>query len=223
MFQRDYILRLVEQLGKTLATVLTLKRAKSWDEAELAVAEAARDLAGLDIETLLALPVDQMTTLFSAAGSLDAGKCLVAAELLCEHGEIRDLRGDEATACLERTRALSLLLEVFAGEQPGRIPDAERYSKRIDTLVEALSDYPPVPAVQMKLVSYYERRGELANAEDVLFDLIDAGHEEVITSGIDLYQRLLTRRDEELERGGLPRAEVEDGLAQLQKMRPSPA
>ena len=40
MFQRDYILRLVEQLAKTLGAVLTFKKAKRYDEAELAIAEA---------------------------------------------------------------------------------------------------------------------------------------------------------------------------------------
>ncbi len=56
MFQRDYILRLVEQLAKTLGVVLTLKKARRFDEAELALAEAAKNLVGLDVETLLALP-----------------------------------------------------------------------------------------------------------------------------------------------------------------------
>ena len=57
MFQRDYILRLVEQLSKTLGAVLTLKKARRFDEAELAVSEAAKNLVGLDVKTLLALPV----------------------------------------------------------------------------------------------------------------------------------------------------------------------
>ena len=63
MFQRDYILRLLEQLAKTLGAVLTLKKANRFEEAELAIGEAAKNLVGLDVATLLALPVEQIVTL----------------------------------------------------------------------------------------------------------------------------------------------------------------
>jgi hypothetical protein len=223
VFQRDYILRLVSQLAKTLGTVISLKKAKRFDEAELAVAGAAKNLVGLDLETLLALPVDQIVTLFSPGGSLDAGKCLVVAELLVEHGEIRGLRGDEETAYGARIRALSLLLEVSGRESLERIPEPERYLARIESLTTALSNYPLVPAVQLKLVLHHERQGAFADAEDVLFELVDAGDEDAVAFGIGLYQRLLAKSDAELERGKLPREEVEDALSQLRARLPSPS
>ena len=215
MFQRDYILRLVEQLAKTLGAVLTLKKARRFDEAERVITEAARNLVGLDIETLLALPIDQIVTLFSPGGSLDTGKCLVVAELLYEEGEVKDLQGDERTAYISRTRALALLLEVSGREDLARIPDAEAYLRKIETLTRALATYAPAPDIQRRLIHHHERRGNFADAEDVLFDLIDAGHDEILVSGIKLYERLLAKSDEELERGKLPRSEVEEGLSQL--------
>ena len=221
MFQRDYILRLVEQLRKTLGVVLTLKKAKRFDEAELNLTDAAKNLVGLDVETLLALPIDQILTLFSPGGSLDAGKCIVVAELLYEHGEIKTLQGEEETAYHARIRALSLLLDVSGQESLDRIPDAVCYLRRIEALIEALSAYPPLPAVQKKLVFHHERQGQFADAEDVLFELVDAGHEDVIVAGIELYQRLLAKSDDELARGKLPREEVEDGLSQLRSRRRS--
>ena len=219
MFQRDYILRLVEQLAKTLGAVLTLKKARRFDEAELAVSEAAKNLVGLDVKTLLALPVDQIVSLFSPSGSLDAGKCIVVAEILYEYGEIKSLRGEEDLAYHARIRALSLLLEVSGRESLERIPDAQRYLRQIESLTGALSDYPPVLAVQQRLVFHHERQGDFADAEDVLFELVDAGHEDIIAAGIELYQRLLAKSDAELEQGQLPREEVEDGLSQLRSRR----
>lgn len=215
MFHRDYILRLVEQLAQTVGAVLTLKKARRFEEAELAISEAARNLVGLDVKTLLALPVEQIVTLFSPSGILDAGKCIVVAEILYEHGEIKSLRGEQDLAYDARIRALSLLLEVSGRESLERIPDAQRYLRQIESLTEALSDYPPVPAVQQRLVFHHERQGDFADAEDVLFELVDAGHEDIVPAGIELYQRLLAKSDDELERGRLPREEVEDGLAQL--------
>jgi len=216
VFQRDYILRLVEQLAKTLGAVLALKKAKRFDEAELTVAEAAKNLVGLDVDTLLALPVDQIVTLFSPSGSLDAGKCLVVAELLCEHGDIKALRDDEETAYLARIRALSLLLEVSVRESLERVPDPQHYIERIDTLTETLSVYPSVPTVQKKLMLHHERQGDYAAAEDVLFELVDAGHDDVISAGIELYRRLLKKSDDDLEKGKLPREEVRESLSQLE-------
>lgn len=215
MFQRDYILRLVEQLAKTLGAVLTLKRAKRFEEAGRVIAEAAKNFVGLQIETLLALPVDQIVALFNPSGSLDAGRCLVVAELLYEAGEVGSLKGDEETAYHCRVRSLGLLLEVSGRESLDRIPDSQRYLSKIETLTDALSTHGQIFDIQKRLVGHYERQGDFANAEDVLFELIDAGHHEVIAPGIGLYRRLLTKSDEELERGKLPREEVEDGLAQL--------
>jgi len=215
VFHRDYILRLVEQLAQTVGAVLTLKKARRFEEAELAISEAARNLVGLDVKTLLALPVEQIVTLFSPSGILDAGKCIVVAEILYEHSEIKSLRGEQDLAYDARIRALSLLLEVSGRESLERIPDAQRYLRQIESLTEALSDYPPVPAVQQRLVFHHERQGDFADAEDVLFELVDAGHEDIVPAGIELYQRLLAKSDDELEHGRLPREEVEDGLAQL--------
>ncbi len=207
--------RLIEQLAKTLGAVLTLKKARRFDEAELAITEAARNLVGLDIDTLLALPIDQIVTLFSPGGSLDTGKCLVVAELLYEEGEVKDLQGDERTAYRSRIRSLGLLLEVSGREDLARIPDAEGYLRKIEALARALATFAPAPDIQRKLIQHHERRGNFADAEDTLFELIEAGHEEIVVPGIELYERLLVKSDEELERGKLPRSEVEEGLSQL--------
>jgi hypothetical protein len=204
MFQRDYVLRLIEQLAKTLGAVLTLKKARRFEEAEQVITGAAKNLVGLDIDTLLALPLDQIIALFSPAGSLDAGKCLVLAELLSEAGDVKGLRRDARTAYLSRERALGLLLEVTDREGPDRIPDPERYRSKIANLVRAL-------------IRHHESQGNFADAEDLLFDVLDARPADVdlIPVGVEMYERLLERSDEELAAGKLPRDEVEEGLSQL--------
>jgi hypothetical protein len=137
------------------------------------------------------------------------------AELLYEAGEVGSLKGDEETAFHCRARSLGLLLEVSGRESLDRIPDSQRYLCKIEALTDALSTHGQIFDIQKRLVGHYERQGEFANAEDVLFELIDAGHDEIIAPGIELYRRLLTKSDEELEKGKLPREEVEDGLSQL--------
>ncbi len=62
-----------------------------------------------------------------------------------------------------------------------------------------------------------EAVGRYADAEDALFEAIDAAPDDSgpIDSGILFYQRLLAKDDAELEAGDLPRDEVKTGLAEL--------
>ncbi|HXV59805.1 MAG TPA: DUF6483 family protein [Vicinamibacteria bacterium] len=215
MFQRDYILRLLEQFARAIGAILTLRKAGRLDDAEAAIAEASREFVGLDVDTLLALPVEQVVALLSPGGSPDPAKCLVVAELLFEKGEVSTLRDDEASAYRARLRSLGLLLEVSGREGLVRIPEGDRYRRRIDTLLETLSSYGRVAEIEKRLVRHYEREGDFAAAEDTVFELLDSGHAEIVPEAIDLYKRLLRRSDEELERGRLPRDEVEESLARL--------
>ena len=159
--------------------------------------------------------LDQIVALFSPGGVLDPGKSLVVAELLYEHGELKTLEGEDGVAYQSRVRALGLYLEVSGRESLERIPDADRYLEKIETLLGELAPYGPASEIQKRLIWHYEREGAYADAEDTLFELIDAGHAELVPEGIELYERLLAKPDDALERGKLPREEVEEGLAQL--------
>ncbi|HSF15778.1 MAG TPA: DUF6483 family protein [Vicinamibacteria bacterium] len=215
MFQRDYILRLLEQFARALGVILSLRKAGRLEDAEADIAEASREFVGLDVVTLLALPLDQVVALLSPGGSPDPAKCLVLAELLFEKGEVSALRDDEASAYRARLRSLGLLLEVSGREGLRRIPDADRHRRRIETLLEALSSYGPVVEIQKRLVRHHEQEGDFAAAEDTVFELLDSGQTDIVPEAIGLYERLLGRSDEELERGRLPRDEVEESLARL--------
>jgi hypothetical protein len=68
------------------------------------------------------------------------------------------------------------------------------------------------------LMLYYEHAGEFAKAEDELFAMLDAepDNDTLKGFGITFYQRLLAQSDAALEAANLPRAEVEEGLKELQ-------
>lgn len=215
MFQRDYVLRLIEQLAKSLGAFVRLKKAKRFDEAQTALAEAAKNVVGIDVDTLLALSLDHVLALFSPGGSLDAGKCLVVAELLYEDGALSELRGDAPRACSTRLHAAGLLLEVFTREGSERVPNAERYLRILDELDAGLSLYEPSVDLTRRRAHFHARLGRFDRAEDILFALIEAGNDDILPEAIELYERWLAEPEDALERGGLPRAEVEEGLAQL--------
>jgi hypothetical protein len=154
-----------------------------------------------------------MTSLNSGG---DANKSLLLADLLDAEAEIDELRGDYEQSDARYLKALNVLTRVAL--QLTHKPIAE-HIERIDGFVDKLQDVSLPMATKGFLFLYYEQIGRFSQAEDMLFDMLDAAtDEEEITigdSGVAFYQRLLQRNDHELEAGGLPRAEVEEGLREL--------
>lgn len=215
MLQRDYVLRLIQQFANSLGAIVALKKARRLDEAEAAIAKVTKNLVGLELVTLRALPAQHLSDLFRSGGQLDLGKCLVAADILAEHAEVAELGSDEEEAFRSWLTALRLYLDVFSAGDPERIPDRESYGKKIQTLVSRFSDYELDPATKTRLFRFREVNGQFADAEDLLYELLDA-EEGAYQEGLAFYRRLLSKKDEELEAGNLPRSEVEEGLASLE-------
>ena len=78
------------------------------------------------------------------------------------------------------------------------------------------------PEMGLKVVRFLEHRGRYADAEDLLFLLIEGDHPEAVSCGLELFRRLGSQTDERLERGGLSRAEVEDALRVLEAKHGQP-
>jgi NAD-specific glutamate dehydrogenase len=112
VFQRDYILRAVQQAAEALARALKLLLSKKEDEAEQALVEGYAAL-GIDRELLLMLDAKSLRSQLA-----DDSKVAMAARLLLGDAELRHARGD-SKAALRRLRAAIRLAE----ELPA--PDAQ--------------------------------------------------------------------------------------------------
>jgi len=107
MFQRDYIMRAVQQAAEALARALRLLLQKKPEEAEQAVQEGYAAL-GIDRELLLILDA---ATLRRQLG--DEEKLLMAVRLMLAEADLRLARG-EAGAAARRWRAAARLSEQLA-------------------------------------------------------------------------------------------------------------
>ena len=112
MFQRDYIMRAVQQAAEALARALKLLLKKKDDEAEQALAEGYAAI-GIDRELLLLLDPASLRSQLA-----DDSKVAMAARLLVGDAEVQQARGDSKGA-LRRLRAAIRL----ADQRPER--DAE--------------------------------------------------------------------------------------------------
>ncbi len=70
---------------------------------------------------------------------------------------------------------------------------------------------------QMNLISYYEKMGKFSGAEDCLWKSLDfiGDHPQVLERGKAFYETCRNQADARLEKGGLPREEVEEGLLEV--------
>ena len=84
---------------------------------------------------------------------------------------------------------------------------------------ESLQAAPLPTRTHALLMQHYERTGEFAKAEDALFAMLDAepDNQAIVEFGITFFQRLLAQSDAALNEANLPRAEVEEGLKELQR------
>ena len=90
----------------------------------------------------------------------------------------------------------------------------------VEGLLYKLSNYDLPGRTKTLLFRYFEQTGSFANAENTLYELLDADPEdrEILESGKAFYRRLLHQSDAVLVAGGLTRDEVEDGLMKLMRM-----
>lgn len=214
MINRDYILRMIEQLSRFLAKALLLKDGKEYIESIAEVKKAGKMFLGLNPEAMDALSDKDLLHLWRVADDLDAEKCALAAQIFKVEGEIYEDQGDDDKASESYFKSLSLLTETinFLRE---KIPSELIAS--IEYLTEHLDvDTLPAP-YRHKLFTTYATIGRFSKAEDLLFDLVEEDAS-FAAQGKRFYQQLLKRTDEELEQGNLPRDEVLESLAQLEKL-----
>jgi hypothetical protein len=218
MIRRDYILQMIEECIQALMQIRLLRQGGRWEEARLAVdaqceklaAGGARRVAQLSETELLArLARDQPTQTVRA-------RLFLLISLLQEGADIAAAEGRMADAREIGLKALHLLLDVSAQDDPGGHP---AFVPRVDALVLSLGNAPLPFLTQVLLMRHYESTGQWAKAEDSLFSLLDetADDPAVLKLGVALYQHILRQTDAMLLAGNLPRAEAEEGWRDLQR------
>jgi hypothetical protein len=218
MVQRDYIMRLIEQLGPLSAALVRSaeeRKGHQYRQAGKTLDEALRRFFGLSAETARALSADELialTRLGSPPNQEDgvAEKLSLLAALLREGSELDAAQGDPEGSADWALKALQIFLTVLVEEDPadGRAAGA------LGPLLDRLAGYDLPPAVKEGLWRYHEGRGDFASAEDWLFRLLD-DDPAALVDGLAFYDRLAAQDDAALARGNLPRDEVAAGRAEL--------
>ena len=223
MVQRDYILRLIEQLGPGAAALVRsaeLRKGHQYREAGRTIDQALRQTFGLDGEAVRGLSAEELVALVGLGRSARLGsevfaeKLILLASLLGEQSDLDAAQNDPEGSTDSALKSLQIFLTAIIGEAMVAGPSAERAAAAIEALLPRLAAYDLPAATKHQLWQHYERSGAFAKAEDWLFALLD-DDPAALPDGIAFYERLARYTDDELTRGDLPRDEVAAGLAEL--------
>ena len=223
MIRRDYILRMIEEFARVLAELQSAKQGQLWREAALTLEDQFQRLVGMNADQASQLSeIELRARLIRAepSGAINE-KTSMLITLFKEAGDVANAqdRRAEGRACY--LRGLHLLLETQAGEEPAGVAG---FAPQLEPLVAALSDAPLPLHTELLLMRHYERTGQFARAEDVLFVILDRepANERLQDFGTAFYHRLEGKSDAALAAGDLPRPEIVAGLAEVEKRRGIP-
>ena len=220
MIRRDYIMRMIEEFIRALAKITALKRGQRWGEASDALDAEFQRLIGSGVQTVAHLSETELLArlLQGEPTQVVRQKTLLLTTLLKEAGDVAAATDHPEASRDCYLKSMHLLLETLGS---GEIFEWPEFVPKIELLVEALQPEPLPARTQAMLMQHYERTGDFAKAENALFALLDIepANDAVVEFGMAFYQRLLAQSDSALVEANLPRAEVEEGLIELQQRR----
>jgi hypothetical protein len=220
VIQRDYILRMIEELRRVIEAIVSHREEGRWREVAGTVDEQFRRLVGAGAAEAVRLSETELTArlMGGEATHIVRDKMLFIIRLFKEAGDAavaQDRLGEGHDLLL---KGLDLLIGTYWGEEPSEHAD---FAPPVEAFLGALADTSMPPRTKAMLMHHYEKAGAFAKAEDALFALLEAapGNAEVVDWGITFYERLQRRSDAALEGGNLPRSELDAGLTELRARR----
>jgi len=216
MFQKDFILKMIEQIFQLLAHITGLKKGGQYEEALEMTNEALAKYFDIEPEIFAQLSEEELHDKLLNDNTLNMEQWRAIAHLLSEKADLEILIGDPDKGYAIRSKALFILLHLVKMPQGTLALDT---FQKIERLIHGLEDYTPAFITQVKIFDYCERQQLLAKAEDVLFHLLEqtTDREEIRKVGLQFYESILQLSDEVLEAGNLPRSEAEHGLQEFQR------
>ena len=218
LYQRDYLMRQIELAAQALARILRLAGGGRREEALGLFDEAYQPLLGVSARVVSTLTEEQLLGLLTAGATPDLRRVAKVLEVLRVEADLQDAAGRPAAAATRRRRGLALV--GFLAARSETLLDAELAAD----LVAHTAELELAPAARLQLARVLEALGRYADAEDAVFEAIDADPDDpdLVDAGIAFYRRLLPLEPERLAAGGLPLDEVRASITELLRRQPVP-
>jgi hypothetical protein len=227
MTQKDYILRMFEEIGRIIAQVIYLRQMKDYQGAHELIDEQLKQTVGMGSGFLHSMSDETLLSLLTTLGMLNADKCWLVATLLKAEGELYEEQQDENNSYQSYLKACNLFLEALCHQYKQK--RIEKVAE-LEELANTLEVYELPLHTRQLLFWYFEHSGQYSKAEDILFDILEIEsseerdateeREEMLELGKAFYARLLLKSEEDLQGGNFSRDEIEEGHARLHTFRP---
>ena len=108
MFEKDYVMRMIKELGRVLAKIALLKETENYTDANTELNGLSKLVTGFEVEQLLTLGADGIKYVFSKNKDTEAEKIYCAARIMKEEALILEAEGKpgDSLECLILARDL---------------------------------------------------------------------------------------------------------------------
>jgi hypothetical protein len=209
MVQKDYIVRIIEQLAAFLWTIAFNKKIKNYDFALEKIEEAYNRLLNLDSNKIKNLKVNEIIENYTYKNILNKDNVEIIANLLFEEVDIMEEINGLNKISLEYYQKSFVLFCLLVNEV-----NIQKYEK-INDIINKLKNYEVTNETKYKMYEYYERRVLYGKVEDKLYELKENSCLNIKNEIKAFYKRVLEKDDETLEKGDLPRSEVIEEINKL--------
>jgi hypothetical protein len=123
MYQKDYILRMIEMLGELIRAILGLVTKGNYQQAQDKINEAYLTFLRKDASFFQRIPADQLTTTLLMDHNYTHGHLEILAELFNAEARIKEARGLESESLIFYEKSLTLFSFI---EETDRTYSADR-------------------------------------------------------------------------------------------------
>ena len=157
MTQKDYILRIAEDVGRALAQIIYHKEIRDYQGAHALIDELCKQTVGAGSGFIHAISEETLLAMLSILGVLNLEKALLIATLLKTEGDIYEVQGNGDAAYESYLKSLNLFLEIVLRDD--KLHDLHVFPQ-VEDLLGKLEEY-ELPLNTSRLLSqYYEQLGE---------------------------------------------------------------
>ncbi len=138
MTQKDYILRIAEDVGRALAQIIYHEEIQDYQGALSLIDELFKQTVGMGSGFIHAISEETLLTMLTLLGILDVEKALMIATLLKAEGDIYEDQGNPDKAYYSYLKSVNLFLEIVLRDD--NLHDL-RCSSEIEDLLGKLEAY----------------------------------------------------------------------------------
>ena len=185
------------------------------NSASIVIEEQLKALVGLNIETISTLSFQSVKDIITRENEFNFEKYIALGELLRLQGKLDIHFNELAEGLIYYLKALKSFIE--AKEEDGDLE--ENILINMEEINEEVSKYELDYDDSIALFKSYEITGKYDKAEDILYELINTAEdkEEVISLGVNFYNKIINLSDEELSKSNFSVEEAKEGLNQIKK------